>query len=440
VNSRAQAKASSTKNASVITAGEAFPDGAMIELVRGLARSTKPNLLLWKGNVATIASQVRYRDCTYEAPELAPSIRGATRLPRRCADYGSVRQLFSRIVKLFSSRLRFSDRESRLLTSFSMSTWLADRLPIAPGLVISGPDQGAGIEVLRLLSCVCRHPILLAEVSPGGFRSLPMYLSLTLLINQQGVRPNMQRLLLASSYRGLHLPGNRGSVVNVYGPKAIFCGTDTFDTSSDGVMQISMTPSQLQWPTLDDNTQDKIANEFQPLLLSYRLKNHAKMRDPKVDVAEFTFVTRQLARSLAACLSEDPGLARETISLLRPQDEEVRQQRSRDVACVVVEVLWALVHKGKLKDIAVEELRKDVNALLRSRGETLTYSAEDIGWKLRELGIPRHTTSAGRKIVFTRDTSRNVHRLAAAYDVPKPSRFERCQDCTVQAYVSKVRM
>jgi hypothetical protein len=68
---------------------------------------------------------------------------------------------------------------------------------------------------------------------------------------------------------------------------------------------------------------------------------------------------------------------------------------------------------------------------LRSRGETLAYSAEEIGWKLRNLNIPRHTSSAGRHVLLGRETSRGVHRLARAYDLPCPKRGgEICPDCS----------
>ena len=66
-----------------------------------------------------------------------------------------------------------------------------------------------GLDVLRLLGCVCRHSLVLAEITPGTFRSLPTQLVFTLLLDQQGLKPNIQRLLRASSYRGLHLAGNR---------------------------------------------------------------------------------------------------------------------------------------------------------------------------------------------------------------------------------------
>ena len=398
------------------TTGEVSPDGTMIELVSGSAGTNKPHLLLWNGK-ARIAPRVEVGDCTYEASELAPSLYRATRLPKQCKDYGSIRQLFGRIADLFQHSFHFSDGDSRLVACFCLSTWLTDRLSIAPSLVIFAPDQGLGIEVLRLLSCVCRRPLMLAELTSGGLRSLPMHLSLTLLIHAQGLRPNLQHLLRVSSYRGLHLPGNRGGIVDLYGPKAILWESDVAsDNFGDGVIQISLPSSQ--WPALDEQRQEEIASDFQARLLMYRLKNFSKVRESRVDVSQFTAATRRLAGALAACFPGDPGLARETSLLLRPQDEEIRAQRFLDVTYILVEILWGEIHSREHKQVSVSNLAKDVNALLRSRGEFREYSPEEVGWKLKGLSIPRHTDTSGRQVLLDRDTSRRVHRLAQTYDLP----------------------
>lgn len=435
MKARAKPNAKSRSNGTnrgIISAGEIFADGAMIELVSGSSGLNKPDLLLWNGQKAAVGPRVEHGGCIYEAPELPPSLYRATRFPSGCADYGSAHGLFDSINDLFKHHLDLPRRESSLLACFSISTWLADRLPTAPTLTIFGPDQELGIDALRLLSCVCRHPMMLAEVTPGGFRSLPMQLSLTLLLNQQELKPPMQRLFRATSYRGLHLPGNRGSVVDLYGPKAIFCGNDAaLDILDGGVIHISATPSQLQSSALDEQVQNKIANDFQPRLLMYRLKNSRKVRE-SVDVSTFTFATRPLARTLAACFPKDAELARDTAQLLRPQDEEVRGQRSCDVNCAIVEILRGIIDDRKQKAVRVNELAKFVNALLRSRGENLTYSAGEIGWKLRGLNIPRHTSSSGRQVLLRQDTRQSVHRLAQAYDLPCSQRAEAgagCPDC-----------
>jgi hypothetical protein len=171
----------------------------------------------------------------------------------------------------------------------------------------------------------------------------------------------------------------------------------------------------------------------------YRLKNSGKLRESRVDVSKFTFATRQLARTIAACFPEDSELASDAVQLLRPQDEEVRGQRSCDVNCAIVEILWGILHDRKRREERVDELAKDVNALLRSRGETLTYSAEELGWKLRNLNIPRHSSSSGRQVLLGRDTSQSVHRLAHAYGLPCAQRVEAgCPDCNqAKATLSK---
>jgi hypothetical protein len=81
--------------------------------------------------------------------------------------------------------------------------------------------------------------------------------------------------------------------------------------------------------------------------------------------------------------------------------------------------------------VNVNDLAKDVSTLLQSRGETVQYSAEEVGWKLKQLGVPRHTDSSGRQVVLNRDTSRSVHRLAGAYNLPCSQQGGAgCPDCT----------
>jgi hypothetical protein len=421
------------------TAGEAFDDGTIIELVAGSAGTNRPDLLLWNGTAGTVASQVQHRGHTYEGLDLTPSLYRAVRLPAKVTDYGSLQDLFSGIAELFKKYLALSDRQSRLLTAFSLSTWLADRLPIAPGLVVSASDEASGIDLLRLLKCICRRGLLLAELTPSGLRSLPMHLGITLLINQQSIKSNLQRLLRASTFRGLNLPGNRGSIVDLYGPKAILCGSDSdLNCLGDGALQISIAPSSLPSSTFDERTQEEIAMEFQPRLLCYRLRHFATVSDAQVEVAEFTSTIRPLASAFAKCLADSQNLANNTIRLLRPQDDDIKEKRFLDVHSVIVEILWELVHDKKQKGVQVDELTKYVNAILRSRGELLEYSAEEIGWALRNLDIRRHTTSRGRHVLLDRENSSIVHQTAAEYGLEcLQSAEDGCSICEVSRHIDK---
>src|SRR5579863_1942876 len=108
LNSKAKIKAkreSNATNSCITTAGEIFADGVMIELVSGSSELRKPNLLLWNGRTATVEPRVQHRGRSYEAPELALSLYRATRLPPRCTNYGSARDLFVAVTDLFELHL-----------------------------------------------------------------------------------------------------------------------------------------------------------------------------------------------------------------------------------------------------------------------------------------------------------------------------------------------
>ena len=413
----------------IASTGEIFGDGSMIELVSGPSETDGPSLLFWDGDRPVIAPRIEHGDFIYEALDLPPSLYRAIRLPSHCDDYGSARGLFASITDLFKHRLDLPERESGLLACFTIASWLADRLPTAPLLMISGPEQEMGIYVLGLLECLCRHPLMSADVTAGALRSLPTQFGFTLLVCQEGTNSRMERLFRASRFRGVHLLGNRGKVIDLYGPKAIFCGNDAVDLGG-GAIEVSAAPSRMTISSaLDLRVQDEIAEHFQPRLLMYRLKNCGKLPESPVEVSGFTFATQQLARAIAACFPDDPELALEAVELLRPQDDAVRGQGLCDVNRVIVEILWSMIHGGTPK-VMVEALAADVNALLRSRGEILAYRSEEIGWKLRGLNIARHTSSRGRQITLGRETSERVHRLAEAYGLPREGRVDvRCPHC-----------
>jgi len=91
--------------------------------------------------------------------------------------------------------------------------------------------------------------------------------------------------------------------------------------------------------------------------------------------------------------------------------------------------LWSPSHGSK--ELAVAELTKRVNAILRSRGELSDLSWYEVGWKLRRLGLDRGRNGAGKLLKFSRDLRRQLHQLARDFqlDVPK---MAGCGDCTLR--------
>ena len=111
-------KGGSNATKRIISAGEIFPDGTMIELVAGSSGLDKPDFLLWDGKKASIGTHFKHGGRTYEVPELGPSLYRATRFPSRCDDYDSARDLFAAIADLFTRTFGFAGtgvKSSRLL-------------------------------------------------------------------------------------------------------------------------------------------------------------------------------------------------------------------------------------------------------------------------------------------------------------------------------------
>src|SRR5713101_4971174 len=77
-----------TQNSAIATAGEVFPDGTLVELVRK-DETGELGLLKWDGTSATFAACLEHKGRTYVPPTLDPTILRAMRLPSRLVPYWS---------------------------------------------------------------------------------------------------------------------------------------------------------------------------------------------------------------------------------------------------------------------------------------------------------------------------------------------------------------
>jgi hypothetical protein len=424
--------ASSPETEPIVTAGEIFADGMMIELVAGPPDKAKPKLLLWNGIKASVGYRANHQGDIYKPPEIDLSLYQAMRLPTATAHYRSARTLFDGITALFTHHLGLSHPTSGLLAGFAMSTWLGDHLPQVLHLAMCGCDDKLGVDVLRLLQCLCRHALLIGEITPWWFRNMPTYLAPTLLLNQAELRPSLQRLLRTSCYRGMSIPGNSGGVVQLYGPKAVFCPDETvMDAVAGEVLRIMLTPAQPQPVSLDEKTRQRIAEDFQPKLLTYRLRmiSNAKASPAKIDVSQFAPAMQRCAHLLAQCFVEDVKLAREAMQLLVPLDDDVRRNFALRVEVAIVETLLALLHEEKGRVIQVGDLTDLVNSLLQSRGERWAYTHEAIGRQLAEMTIKRERNAAGQRVVLDRVTSQRIHQMAQTFELAQKYAQPGCPDC-----------
>jgi hypothetical protein len=412
------------------TSSEIFSDDIALELIAEQIANGHLTFLVWDGRRAKVSPRFEHHGLIYEPCPLDPSVAHGIRFPSKKATYGSTRHLFEQIVDLIKNNFDLPVSGAQLLTFFSFSSWFADCLPTAPGLIISGSGDGEAGALLDLLGCLCRRSLILSGITAEGFSGLPMHLHPTLLIDRPRLTAQLRVLLRASNRKGLRVP-RRGRLLDLHWSKALYCGTDIPDRDiADFMIHVAVAPAERHRLALDEQSREDVANKFQAQFLAYRLANYRKVANSRFDVPEFAYPMRGLAHALGACIADDKQLALSLVPLLQQRDEQLRSERGSQEERAIIEAVLACFHRGDKNQVSVAYIADFVNSILRARGEILEFSSEEIGRKLNALGLYKKRTNAGMSLILSRENSHRVHDLARRYDVPPaPDVAAQCADC-----------
>jgi hypothetical protein len=412
------------------TTGRVFANGTAIEPLRDLTNPERLCLAYWDGMRATIGSEVKCGGQTFAPAPIDPTVLRALTLPTRIAPYGSARKLLEDMSAVVTEYTGLPENSVAAMSRWALSNWFPEMRP-APGLSVIGLDTTAGRQVFELLHSLCRHALLLTEMNAAGLRSLPMEWGLTLLIPEPVLSADVQRIL-SGARRGIGFIPRGGRLLDFH--CAVATCSEFVGACGPGVMpslEISLVPAHEGLPVLDSEMQQKIASDFQPKLLSYRLENYTRVRNAAFDAPRLTPSLRELVKNLAACTPDDPDLQAQVLEFLRAQDQETRSAGWLDLNVVIVEAILAFVHEAKEDSVYVAEITKAAETILRGRGENRNLEARAIGPRLRPLGLitePRDRN--GIRLVLTGEVSRRAHELAHSFSVPSiQDGLKRCDRC-----------
>jgi len=401
----------------ISTTGELFPNGTAIELIAD--ESGYPRLLLFDGKEPRVARRVKVRGRLYEPPNLDASLLHALTLPTKCIPYTSTRKLFAEIAQAISQASGLREPLLRPFVYFVFATWLIESLPVAPCFWVVVPATTSAAALAHVLHLLCRRALVVPELTTTGLRSLPRGLRPTLLANVAGVTRELLRALHASSRSGMYIPTGNNNVADLFCSKVVFARQPLPDPSAAGFpFEIALAPSVDNTPPMNVRGSQRLATDLQGKLLMYRLKNHAKLATPKLELAGLTAPTRDLAYTLAACIVGDDELQSQVVRFLGTHDREIQVDQAALLESTVLEALLAACHDAKTQMLSIIDLTHAVNTILDGRGEPRQVSPEITGWKLRALGLRSEFIANGRKgLYLPHDTRVRIHDLAAAYGV-----------------------
>lgn len=391
----------------VATGGERFCDGSVLELVRNNATSAV-ELFHWKDGKSAITAHFLWEGERYVPADDAAHLK---HLPSEANLYPSTRDLFEEVRAFIVLGLNLSIESATLLTHFCIASFFADVLPICPFLTLSGDSMGA-TSVLRLLGCVTRHPLLLADC---GMYCTARELRPTRLILQADSR--VDALLAPLQFPGFAI-SDRG-LRQISGAVAVYVGD--FELRSQHLEAGLWFPVP---PTLRFfSPQDELRNvpkitELQNRLLQYRMQNLNAVASSDFDVPNLSGSSRVIAQMFGQCIVDAPDCQAQVAQLLKARDEESRVERSSKLNAVIIEALVVLCHEQK-PSVHLGEVAKITNAILTRSQEVLNLSPRKVGAMMKKMGlVSGRLDAAGRGIYLLREQCALIHRLGSHFGVP----------------------
>jgi len=403
----------------VATAGGVVSDG-MIEMIRGV-HDGNPVLMLWDGTRETVGARVEHHGQLYEPAPINASILQELILPTHCCPHGSTREFLAETCKLIANFTGLPEKFTSLVGRVVLCSALVEALSVAPTLMIVGPDTARGNRLMELLRCFCRHALPLTGVTPAGFCSLASGMRFTYLISQSSLSDKLRKLLDDATSREQKIP-LRGGLLDLFGAQVIhsdpvFSG-DSWPSRS---IQIPMIPTAQELPAFDFDARQRITDEFQAKLLSFRRASLGVACKMDFDASKFTFALRDSARSLAAATPDDRELQADVFNLLREEDAEIRADKLIDPSAIAGEAVLVACHGSPGGIAYVADLAAIAEEMLRGRGEESRIEPAVLGKQLKLLGFATARDAKGKKLHLTEAVRDRAQRLVRDFGGPEGS-------------------
>jgi len=411
------------KPGSSITCGEVLSDGRVIDLVAPTADEPL-KLVVFNGERPLILSEAEHKQVRYVPPDLDRMTRNAIRFPAGVAEYGTIVTLLSKVMQLFNRCWGLSDECGMIVALWVLSGWVPERFLAPPILCISCVSRELVMALFRFFRALCRRAIAITRLSEELLFVRP-----TLLVVDAELSEKALASWRDSNYQNVYVPKAGGSLRQLSSSKALSSATGDFGWWGEEALNIVLLPDAMIPAEAD---LEAIAAEFQPQFELCRLR-HLQARAQPVTCqwpAELSVST--LGRQFFRLLADEPGSEALLLPLLEQQRQTTAARRTLDPLAVIIEVIWMPSHQSEL--IPVSEVRDRVNALLRNRGEQLEYKVTEIGWKLRDLELPRQRRAKRMVLRFSRELRKRIHGLAGQFGLTLTP-VDGCPDCAAPVQV-----
>jgi len=391
--------------------------GDLVDLVR--EPSGNLSLIIYRDGKTTVQDCLSDGGTTLVPPKVDRSLAEAVRWPTFVDANDTPRQLLDDMKCALRQYVDLDDRDYDLVAHFSLYSWFGDVGTVAPYLWVIGPYSGGKTTLLRLMSALCRRAVRAADITPAALYSLCEALRPTLLLDEFELDSTARSRDLVRFFRSGSTRGQKvirpGKAYDLFGPKAIVSRQEPPDAAlASRALVVAIRPSNRDLPPLDEASLSEMADQLQPRLFAFRLRNYNRVGSPELAANGLSPRMKDIARALAIPLLGDTELESRVIEMLRAQDAHAKLKRGADPEWVVATALYGCSHRAA-NYWTVKEIADETYDVLEGYGETYDLAPRKVGDILRSLGFRTEKLgNQGRGLRVTQDLRRSIHATAKA--------------------------
>ncbi len=405
----------------------------LIETIQDPQDANRLLFLDWKDGEYAIVPEIEHGGRIFSPPKERKDVLADITLATGACEFGGLSELVSCIRSASAQFVEISDRIWQPIQAVVLASWFPELFEAAPQLWLVGPPESAKTKLLRLLSCFCRRALVVGDIRPAALYQLVDSWDTTLLIDELDTSgphavSDIMRLLRVGSTSGMKTVRN-GRLFTTYGFKIIATRHLPSDAAlASRAIVVSLLPTVNELEPLTRDAMHRLAREFQPQLLRFRLTRYPIVRGFRMEPGRLAGMmprSRQLACILAAPLQEVAEAQSDLIAILQERDAAMRVDRFLEPEWLGTESLFAICHRqltlgGWISESLVGGVAEQINATLKYRGENFTISARKASEILKSLGIrTERLGNLGRGLRFTPSLRRKIHELARCMGIDR---------------------
>ena len=417
-------------------------NGWYIELVRSTNSSPVFVLFEIKGEKATAKKSFVLQGRLLVPPE-EDELSRHIRFSQKIGDYHSVQNLLQQIDSFISRCLDLNPEHRFLLACFVVSTWVVDRLPIAPILAIVGLSQSGKTTALNVLHLLCRRSILTSDISSATFYRMCDRLIPTVLIDNTGTAGLQRKLFhfLRSGTSPDIVRSGWSQSYRTYGSKVVtwteLPNDEALNSRCVIIPMQETSRTDLQRPNYPEIV--AAAGTLQGRLLKFRFEKYSTVQLAQVPVPKhLRSRNRDLYEALALPIADDREACVRLLECMG-QQHMLHDPSLPPDQTAVLETLFHYIHiHPEQGTLAFRHLTQNVNLNLEQAGERFRLTPKGVGTELKTLGLlsDRKRTSLGWAGFLDRATQKRIHELVSRHGLDgiadgSPSQMleEPCEFC-----------